>query len=177
MDICSHAHWDHCRAISPEFPQATAFFGPGTKDFCSPGHMVDGKACDDVEWDGRYFDGKGYATERWEEFSGPWKRFGPFDKVMDFFGDGSFLIVDAPGHMPGNLCALVRLDASRGMGIAGRGLLPFPVSLLYVSFMSPLYLLDWREIVMVMEFVLRVLTANCSVANRKSRLFNSRTAK
>lgn len=119
MDICSHAHWDHCRAISPEFPQATAFFGPGTKEFCSPGHMVDGKACDDVEWDGRYFDGKGYATERWEELSGPWKRFGPFDKVMDFFGDGSFLIVDAPGHMPGNLCALVRLDASREWVLLG----------------------------------------------------------
>lgn len=75
--------------------------------------MVDGKACDDVEWDGRYFDENGYATERWKEFSGPWKRFDPFDKVMDFFGDGSFLIVDAPGHMPGNLCALVRLDGSR----------------------------------------------------------------
>jgi glyoxylase-like metal-dependent hydrolase (beta-lactamase superfamily II) len=28
---------------------------------------------------------------------------------MDFFGDGSFWIIQAPGHMPGNLCACARL--------------------------------------------------------------------
>jgi glyoxylase-like metal-dependent hydrolase (beta-lactamase superfamily II) len=34
--------------------------------------------------------------------------FGPFEKAFDFFGTGSFWIVQAPGHMPGNLCAVVR---------------------------------------------------------------------
>ncbi|KAM5370225.1 hypothetical protein ACJZ2D_008628 [Fusarium nematophilum] len=110
--LFSHAHWDHCRPISAEFPNATAFFGPGTKDFCSPGNMVDGQPDPAIEWDGRYFDVSGHATERWEELSGQWIPFGPFEKALDFFNDGSFWIIDAPGHMPGNLCAAARLDGT-----------------------------------------------------------------
>jgi glyoxylase-like metal-dependent hydrolase (beta-lactamase superfamily II) len=29
---------------------------------------------------------------------------------MDYFGDGSFWVIQAPGHMPGNLCAALRLE-------------------------------------------------------------------
>lgn len=32
----------------------------------------------------------------------------PFEKAVDFFGDGSLLILDAPGHMPGHQMALAR---------------------------------------------------------------------
>jgi glyoxylase-like metal-dependent hydrolase (beta-lactamase superfamily II) len=46
----------------------------------------------------------------WEELHGPWQMFGPFTKAMDYFGDGSFWIIQAPGHMPGNLCAVVKLE-------------------------------------------------------------------
>jgi hypothetical protein len=35
-------------------------------------------------------------------------KFGSFEKASDFFGTGSFWVVQAPGHMPGNLCAVVR---------------------------------------------------------------------
>lgn len=35
--------------------------------------------------------------------------FGPFDRAMDLFGDASFWIIQAPGHMPGNLCACAKL--------------------------------------------------------------------
>ncbi|KAL0252991.1 hypothetical protein SLS55_008444 [Diplodia seriata] len=98
--LFSHAHWDHCRPIAKAFPNATAYFGPGTKDFCSPGHLQDPSS----QWDASFFDPVN-ATERWEELGGPWKPFAAFDKAMDFFGDGSFVIIQAPGHMPGNLCA------------------------------------------------------------------------
>jgi glyoxylase-like metal-dependent hydrolase (beta-lactamase superfamily II) len=63
----------------------------------------------DCQWDGRFFDPE-KKTERWEELEGPWTKFGPFDQAMDYFGDGSFWIIQAPGHMPGNLCAAVRLE-------------------------------------------------------------------
>ncbi|OAL42547.1 Metallo-hydrolase/oxidoreductase [Pyrenochaeta sp. DS3sAY3a] len=39
------------------------------------------------------------------ELSGPWVQWGHFEKAMDLFGDGSFWVIQAPGHMPGNLCA------------------------------------------------------------------------
>jgi glyoxylase-like metal-dependent hydrolase (beta-lactamase superfamily II) len=100
----SHAHWDHCRPIREVFPKATAVFGPGTKEACSPGHFKDAS----MQWDGRYFDPE-RATEKMEEFTGPWQQFGPFDRAMDYFGDGSFWIIQAPGHMPGNCLAVARL--------------------------------------------------------------------
>ncbi|KAF2707701.1 Metallo-hydrolase/oxidoreductase [Pleomassaria siparia CBS 279.74] len=102
--LFSHAHWDHSRPIHNEFPNATAYFGPGTKEGCSPGHMADPS----VQWDGRYFDPE-RATERWGELHGPWVSFGPFEKALDYFGDGSFWIMQAPGHMAGNLCAAAKI--------------------------------------------------------------------
>ncbi|RYF38330.1 MAG: hypothetical protein EOO38_24930 [Cytophagaceae bacterium] len=79
-------------------------FGPGTRAGCAPGHLQD----PNLQWDGRYFD-PDCATERWEELPGPWQQFGPFDQAMDFFGDGSFWVIQAPGHMPGNLLAMAKL--------------------------------------------------------------------
>ncbi|TVY21146.1 Cytochrome P450 monooxygenase andK [Lachnellula arida] len=106
--LFSHAHWDHCRPIDTEFPAACAFFGPGTAEHCSPGHLASEDAEETVEWDGRYFDSM-RKTQNWKEFSGPWVRFGAFEKAMDFFGNGSFWIIQAPGHMPGNLCAVAHV--------------------------------------------------------------------
>lgn len=102
--LTSHAHWDHCRPIDTEFPRACAFFGPGTAEHCSPGHLVSEEAKEMVQWDGRYFDPK-RATQNWKSFDGPWVKFGAFEKAMDFFGNGSFWVIQAQGHMPGNLCA------------------------------------------------------------------------
>ncbi|KAL2797357.1 hypothetical protein BJX66DRAFT_334977 [Aspergillus keveii] len=97
-----HAHFDHARPISGIFPDATAYFGPGTSEYCSPGHISDSLS----PWDGRCFDpNHANVPERWETLSGPWMPFGPFEKAIDFFGDGSFWAVSAPGQMPGNLCA------------------------------------------------------------------------
>ncbi|USP76879.1 uncharacterized protein yc1106_04153 [Curvularia clavata] len=102
--LFSHAHFDHCRPISNLFPNATAYFGPGTKASCEPGHMKN----PNLQWDGRFFD-PDHATEKWQELEGEWQPFGPFEKALDYFGDGSFWILDAPGHMPGNLAAAARL--------------------------------------------------------------------
>ncbi|GAQ45197.1 hypothetical protein AtubIFM55763_006660 [Aspergillus tubingensis] len=103
--IFSHAHFDHCRPISRTFRNAVAWFGPGTREFCTPGHLADPTSL----WDGRFFDPEERVTERWQTFMGPWMPFGPFPHAMDFLGDGSLWIVQAPGHMPGNLCACARL--------------------------------------------------------------------
>ncbi|SCV25115.1 uncharacterized protein FFB14_00008 [Fusarium fujikuroi] len=105
-----HAHWDHCRPISQEFPNAQAFFGPGTKDFCSPGHLESGQPSDEIEWDGRWFGSKQHVTEDWSEFEGTWVPWGTFERALDYFGDGSLWVIDAPGHMPGNLAAAVKLQ-------------------------------------------------------------------
>lgn len=61
----------------------------------------------------------GFATEVWEELDGTWIPLGPFDRALDFFGDGSFWIIDAPGHMPGNLCAAAKLEGMKEWVLLG----------------------------------------------------------
>ncbi|KAJ5556352.1 hypothetical protein N7494_000267 [Penicillium frequentans] len=102
--LMSHAHFDHCRPVSETFPNATVYFGPGTLEHCAPGHFAKPSSM----WDGRFFDPE-KATENWKTLEGPWEHFGPFENAMDLFGDGSFWIIQAPGHMPGNLGACARL--------------------------------------------------------------------
>ncbi|KAH7075529.1 beta-lactamase-like protein [Paraphoma chrysanthemicola] len=103
--LFSHAHFDHCRPIRSIFPSATGYFGPGTAEHCPPGHFDDPGSM----FDGRFFDPE-RRTEKWETLKGPWVDFGPFKAAMDFFGDGSLWVCQAPGHMPGNLCAVVRVE-------------------------------------------------------------------
>lgn len=62
-----------------------------------------------LQWDGRFFDPE-HATEKWQELEGPWVPFGPFESALDYFGDGSFWVIQAPGHMVGNLCAAAKLE-------------------------------------------------------------------
>lgn len=38
---------------------------------------------------------------------------GSFERGLDFFGDGSFYLIDAPGHLPGHLAALARIADSK----------------------------------------------------------------
>jgi glyoxylase-like metal-dependent hydrolase (beta-lactamase superfamily II) len=72
----------------------------------------------DSQWDGRYFDPE-KATQNWEELGGQRRAFGPFDSALDFFGDGSFWVINAPGHMPGNLCAAARLESGDWVLLGG----------------------------------------------------------
>jgi len=87
------------------FPNAHGYFGPGTKEYCAPGHLSDPKST----WDGYFFDPK-KATEKFSEHSGPWQKFGAFEKALDYFGDGSLWVIQAPGHMPGNLICCCRIE-------------------------------------------------------------------
>jgi hypothetical protein len=96
---------DHCRPISKMFPNAHGYFGPGTIEYCSPGHTADPKST----WDGHFFD-KHSQTEKFSEYNGPWQKFGSFEKAFDFFGDGSLWVIQAPGHMPGNLICCCRIQ-------------------------------------------------------------------
>lgn len=47
-------------------------------------------------------------------FHQPWQSHGPnLPRVLDIFQDGSVLIVDAPGHLPGHINLLLRVSGSR----------------------------------------------------------------
>ncbi|KAG8631283.1 hypothetical protein KVT40_000423 [Elsinoe batatas] len=104
--IFSHHHWDHSRPIRSMFPNATGYFGLGTWDHFAPGLFHEEPYDPAGKGDANFFHPT-KATERSKELSGSWIPYGPFDRAMDFFRDGSLWVLDAPGHMPGNLAAVV----------------------------------------------------------------------
>jgi glyoxylase-like metal-dependent hydrolase (beta-lactamase superfamily II) len=48
-----------------------------------------------------------------------WKPFGPFERAWDLWGDGSLWILDAPGHVPGNIAAAARLENGEWVVMGG----------------------------------------------------------
>jgi glyoxylase-like metal-dependent hydrolase (beta-lactamase superfamily II) len=48
-----------------------------------------------------------------------WKPIGPFPHALDYFGDGSLYVVDAPGHLPGHINLLVRIELKKWIYLAG----------------------------------------------------------
>ncbi|POR33566.1 Uncharacterized protein TPAR_06261, partial [Tolypocladium paradoxum] len=107
--LFSHHHWDHSRPVKGMFPKAVGYFGPGTFAHCSPGQFHDEPYHVNGKWDANFFHQEN-ATENCAEVHGEWQRFGPFDKALDFLGDGSLWLLQAPGHMVGNMAAAARLS-------------------------------------------------------------------
>ncbi|KAF9884517.1 hypothetical protein FE257_001705 [Aspergillus nanangensis] len=103
--VWSHWHWDHIGCPST-FPSTTDLIvGPGFTEAFLPGYPAN-KNSPILESD--------YRDRRLIELD-----FSRSDCVQvgrmracDYFGDGSFFILDAPGHAVGHLCGLVRTTTS-----------------------------------------------------------------
>jgi glyoxylase-like metal-dependent hydrolase (beta-lactamase superfamily II) len=98
--IWSHNHFDHIGDPS-RFPSTTELVvGPGVKSLSWPGYpsKIDGALLDS--------DAAGRPI-REIQFSSTGLKVGGFD-AFDYFGDGSFYLLDAPGHCKGHMCGLAR---------------------------------------------------------------------
>ncbi|RMZ13014.1 hypothetical protein D0862_02477 [Hortaea werneckii] len=96
-----HWHWDHIGDPST-FPPTTALVvGPGFKDAMLPGAPINTDSpLQESDWEGREL--------REIRFDGPnIVKIGRF-QAFDYFGDGSFYLLDSPGHAVGHLCGLAR---------------------------------------------------------------------
>ncbi|KAL1410486.1 hypothetical protein Q8F55_004499 [Vanrija albida] len=101
--VLSHTHFDHIGDIG-QFPTKTKLIvGPGTAKASLPGYPTykDSSLLDsDLPF------GSEREVEELNDKS-PWVQIGSY-KGIDYFGDGSFYILDAYGHMVGHIAALVR---------------------------------------------------------------------
>jgi glyoxylase-like metal-dependent hydrolase (beta-lactamase superfamily II) len=52
-------------------------------------------------------------------FNGSWQAHGNLPQILDVFNDGSLLIVDAPGHLPGHINLLARTSNDHQVYMAG----------------------------------------------------------
>ena len=111
MLIVSHVHWDHSHPFSDYLPQATALFGPGSIEYTQPGYPVNP--------DSFYFSSFSDKSHPWhknvQELPPPsdpkWQPFGTFTHAYDLWDDGSFFVLNAPGHVPGNIAGAARLKS------------------------------------------------------------------
>lgn len=102
--IWSHPHFDHI-GDPARFPASTELVvGPGVKATSWPGYPSNPDASVlDSDIAGR--------TVREITFEGSGPRIAGLE-AHDFFGDGSFYLLNAPGHATGHLCGLARTTAN-----------------------------------------------------------------
>lgn len=101
--VWSHSHFDHAGDPSRFPPSTQLIVGPGMKTSSWPGYPSNP--------DGTVLDSDAVGRMVREiNFSGTGLRIGGFD-AFDYFYDGSFYLLDAPGHAPGHMCALARTTA------------------------------------------------------------------
>ncbi|KAI0633703.1 Metallo-hydrolase/oxidoreductase [Trametes polyzona] len=104
--VCySHLHFDHI-GDSPPFANATFLVGAAARPLVENGYPKnpDSPLPADLLPEGR------------TTFLDPssWPPLGPFPHALDFFGDGSVYLVEAPGHFPGHLNLLARTSPDGG---------------------------------------------------------------
>lgn len=101
--VLSHHHWDHVGDPST-FPGSTELVvGPGFKEAHMPGYPKR-KDATMLESD---FEGR---QTRELDFAGSERggfKIGRFN-AYDYFGDGSFYLLDTPGHTVGHMCGFAR---------------------------------------------------------------------
>ena len=101
--IWSHNHFDHIGDVSQFSPTTELIVGPGVRTASWPGwpRREDALVLDS--------DAEGRVV-REISFDASELKIGGFN-AYDFFNDGSFYLLDAPGHAIGHLCALARTTA------------------------------------------------------------------
>lgn len=79
--------------------------GPGFKGAFVPGYPTnEDSPVDEKAWEGRTLREIDFETE------GKGLKLGQYNAV-DFYGDGSFYLLDTPGHAVGHMCGLARTSA------------------------------------------------------------------
>lgn len=101
--IWSHFHWDHTGDPSRFSKETALIVGPGFKDKFMPGYPANPNAgILESDYEGRELREITFSQE---------SKVGNFD-AFDYFGDGSFYILDSPGHTTAHICALARVTTS-----------------------------------------------------------------
>ncbi|WPH02675.1 Metallo-hydrolase/oxidoreductase [Acrodontium crateriforme] len=103
--IWSHHHWDHTGDPSTFAPSTDLIVGPTFKSKFVPGYPTkEDSLVDERAWEGRDLREIDFDSES----NG--LKLGRF-RAYDFFGDGSFYLLESPGHTMNHMCGLARTSA------------------------------------------------------------------
>ncbi|KAK7022881.1 hypothetical protein VNI00_016868 [Paramarasmius palmivorus] len=106
--IWSHTHLDHIGDMSKFPPSTTLVIGPGSTRASYP--TVPDALLLDSDFAGREIRELSFANAPFTLSGRP---------VLDFFGDGSFYLIDVPGHCPGHIAGLARVTPTTFILLGG----------------------------------------------------------
>lgn len=103
--LLTHAHWDHVSGI-PELAGTPVWVTPEERKFIRDGGALTAliRGFSGVEYHEYGFDGGEYLG---------------FPKSQDIYGDGSVVVVPAPGHTPGSVIVFLTLPDQRRFALVG----------------------------------------------------------
>lgn len=115
--ILSHLHYDHVGDPRHFGPHTEFVIGPGARE------LIEGPKSYPLD-PASHFSSELFPHDRTEELppvgdTSFWKPLGPFPQAHDSFGDGSLYIINAPGHLPGHLNLLVRVEPEKWILLGG----------------------------------------------------------
>ncbi|KAJ8117046.1 hypothetical protein ONZ43_g4298 [Nemania bipapillata] len=102
--IWSHTHLDHVGDVSIFEPSTKIIVGTRVKDDVFPGYPTKEGASFNES------DVAGHEVEELDFLSSPLEIGGL--AAIDYFGDGSFYLLDTPGHCVGHMCGFARVTSS-----------------------------------------------------------------
>ncbi|KAF7586585.1 hypothetical protein BBP40_008642 [Aspergillus hancockii] len=105
--ILSHTHFDHIGDPSTFPPSTDLVVGPGIRESCWPGYPTKTEASN-LDSDIR---DRRVQEVSFDKTAQGVVTIGSFD-ALDYFGDGSFYLLNAPGHSVGHICGLARVTIS-----------------------------------------------------------------
>lgn len=132
--ILSHVHWDHI-GMPSDFQTSLFVIGNGAADLLSgarklqngghsffeadllPASRTISLSDPEISFPPQLSDSG--REMKSDIFSTSWRSKGVFPSTMDIFGDGSVYVVSAPGHLPGHLNLLCRLENGQYVYLAG----------------------------------------------------------
>jgi len=103
--VLTHAHWDHVSGI-PDLGAAPVWVTQDELDFIMGTHPMMALI--------RSFSGVNYRA-----YGFPGGPYLGFEHSFDVFGDGSVVLVEAPGHTPGSIIAFIALPGGERYALVG----------------------------------------------------------
>jgi len=103
--VVTHAHWDHVSGV-PDFPGVPVLVTPAEHQFIADGGFANSTA-------------RSIDPSRWLDYAFDGGRYLGFDQSHDLYGDGSIVMVPAPGHTPGSVVVFVTLPGDTRYAFVG----------------------------------------------------------
>ena len=103
--LLTHAHWDHVSGI-PDFNETPVWINKAEHDFINNGNQLTALI-------------RSFKNVKYKEYAFTDTPYLNFPKSYDVYGDGTIVIVPAPGHTPGSVIIFITPPSGQRLALIG----------------------------------------------------------